>query len=97
VDHSAISIGWDVGGWNCDKNRDSRDALVVLDARPQRLGRPWRGTLRRSINDASSAAEFVASLLQLCDVPGIVPTSRVTISIEHPLFRFSQLDALNTL
>lgn len=25
---SSFSIGWDVGGWNCDKNGKSRDALV---------------------------------------------------------------------
>jgi len=24
-------IGWDVVGWNCDRNRASRDALVILD------------------------------------------------------------------
>jgi predicted HTH transcriptional regulator len=24
----SFSIGWDVGGWNCDKNGKSRDALV---------------------------------------------------------------------
>lgn len=24
-------IGWDVGGWNCDKYGLSRDALVLLD------------------------------------------------------------------
>ena len=32
ADASALFIGWDVGGWNCDKNPASRDALVVLDA-----------------------------------------------------------------
>ena len=25
-------IGWDVGGWNCEKNAKSRDALVILDS-----------------------------------------------------------------
>lgn len=28
---SVLLIGWDVGGWNCDRNRLSRDALVVVD------------------------------------------------------------------
>ena len=27
-----LFIGWDVGGWNCDNNADSRDAIVILDA-----------------------------------------------------------------
>ena len=26
-----FSIGWDVGGWNCDKNQRSRDAIVILN------------------------------------------------------------------
>ena len=24
-------VGWDVGAWHCDKNTNSRDAIVVLD------------------------------------------------------------------
>jgi hypothetical protein len=80
-----ISIGWDVGGWNCDNNAKSRDALVVLDGRPERLGRAWRGNLRRVINEASGTAEFVTMLLQLCDVHDVPPTSSVTISIDAPL------------
>lgn len=27
-----LFIGWDVGGWNCDRNASSRVALVVLDS-----------------------------------------------------------------
>ena len=27
-----LYIGWDVGGWSCEHNANSRDALVVLDA-----------------------------------------------------------------
>ncbi|WP_081139039.1 hypothetical protein [Halomonas sp. BC2] len=34
-----LYIGWDVGGWNCDHNPASRDALVVLDA-PQQVAWP---------------------------------------------------------
>ena len=33
-------IGWDVGGWNCDKNGKSRDAIVVLDSTPTIVGKP---------------------------------------------------------
>ena len=32
ADLDQLFIGWDVGGWNCDKNPTSRDALVVLHA-----------------------------------------------------------------
>lgn len=43
-------IGWDVGGWNCDHNRTSRDALCALtgdvwDALTL-VGVAWRGNLR---------------------------------------------------
>lgn len=24
-------IGWDVGAWDCDKNSNSRDAILILD------------------------------------------------------------------
>ena len=50
-------IGWDVGGWNCDKNGKSRDALVILDAGLNIVGQPWRGNLTDAINAASDSAE----------------------------------------
>ena len=31
-------LGWDVGGWNCDKNALSRDALVLLNAKGEWVG-----------------------------------------------------------
>jgi len=31
---NAYSIGWDVGGWNCDHNATSRDAIVILNEPP---------------------------------------------------------------
>jgi hypothetical protein len=51
-EHSTIGIGWDVGGWNCDKDSKSRDALVIVGARGELLGQPWRGNLRHVINEA---------------------------------------------
>jgi hypothetical protein len=50
---SAFYIGWDVGGWNCDKNGKSRDALVILDADMNLIGKPWRGNLSETINAAA--------------------------------------------
>lgn len=61
-----IYIGWDVGGWNCDKNPASRDALVVLDKQCRILGAPWRGNLRRVVNQANDSVDFIARLLALC-------------------------------
>ena len=45
----SFSIGWDVGGWNCDSNANSRDAIVILDDSLDIVGKPWRGSLREAI------------------------------------------------
>lgn len=81
-----IFIGWDVGGWNCDKNPASRDALVVLDAQHQLIGKPWRGNLRRCLNQASDSADFIARLLGLCalDSSGF-SSAPVVLAIDTPL------------
>lgn len=60
------AIGWDVGGWNCDRNATSRDALVILDPHRALVGKPWRGNLRRVIYESASTLEFVARLFELC-------------------------------
>lgn len=62
-------IGWDVGGWNCDKNPTSRDALVVLDAAGTKIGQPWRGNLRLTINAATTGTDFLTAILALCKLP----------------------------
>jgi hypothetical protein len=85
---SAYCIGWDVGGWNCDSNGKSRDAIVILDANRAIVGKPWRGNLRSAINSAASSAGFVAALFELCGAQGKVNAS-VTLAIDTPL-GFSQ-------
>lgn len=62
----SYSIGWDVGGWNCDHNSNSRDALVILDAAGHLVGRPWWGNLRTHINAAQDTSAFVSQLFALC-------------------------------
>lgn len=54
-----IFIGWDVGGWNCDRNTCSRDALVVLDSERNMIGQPWRDNVRRLINEAADRREWI--------------------------------------
>lgn len=78
-------IGWDVGGWNCDKNGKSRDALVILDGELQVIGKPWRGNLRATINAASRSDAFVDALLTLCGAPAFVGQAPVTLAIDTPL------------
>jgi predicted nuclease with RNAse H fold len=79
-----VFIGWDVGGWNCDKNPNSRDALVVLDGAGARVGQPWRGNLRRTLNTATTAADFLTAILALCKLPALAHTG-ATIAIDAPL------------
>ncbi len=81
-----LLIGWDVGGWNCDKNTKSRDALVVLDHQCQLLGKPWRGNLRQAINRAESSHSFIRELLKLCKIADVTDSlPAVTLAIDTPL------------
>lgn len=81
-----IFIGWDVGGWNCDKNPASRDALVILDQQRRILGSPWRGNLRGVINQAASSGDFVAQLLRLCALDDqSYAQAEVVLAIDTPL------------
>lgn len=85
----AYFIGWDVGGWNCDKNSKSRDAIVILDTHRGIVGQPWRGNLRSTINSAGDTAAFTAALFALCDAQATVGDTPVTLAIDTPL-GFSQ-------
>ncbi|AOG04114.1 DUF429 domain-containing protein [Bosea sp. RAC05] len=80
-----IAIGWDVGGWNCDRNGKSRDALVVLNANGLLMGKPWRGNLRALLNEAISAGDFVRGMLDRCKVPPHPVHDEVVIAIDAPL------------
>jgi len=83
---STLFMGWDVGGWNCDRNPASRDALVVLDAERRLVGKPWRGNLRRTINEASSTEQFVHGLLKLCGIDSAAHQApRLLMGIDTPL------------
>jgi hypothetical protein len=81
---SVFCIGWDVGGWNCDRNVKSRDALVVLDADLKIVGKPWRGNLREVINTATGSADWINRLFGLCNA---APPShiRVIVAVDTPL------------
>ncbi|MBJ9977652.1 hypothetical protein IAE35_16915 [Pseudomonas sp. S75] len=86
MEAEGLSIGWDVGGWNCDRNRLSRDALVVIDPHVRVLGKPWRGNLRELINRAQTTHAFVQGVLDLCEVPiTLRGESRVRLGIDTPL------------
>ncbi|HYQ39505.1 MAG TPA: hypothetical protein VER09_11270 [Pseudomonas sp.] len=87
---SPLLIGWDVGAWNCDKNPNSRDALVVLDSQRNLLGRPWRGSLRRLINQSVDTDDFLRRLLGLCGLEdNDCQSAPAVLAIDTPL-GFSQ-------
>jgi hypothetical protein len=82
---TAWFVGWDVGGWNCDKNGKSRDAIVILDANRKVIGKPWRGNLRLTINAAENTEAFVAAIFELCEVQTKAGHVPVTLAIDTPL------------
>ncbi len=77
-------IGWDVGGWNCDKNGKSRDAIVILNQNLEIVGKPWRGNLRVPINDNVSTKEWISALFSLCGVKA-TRFAQVFMAIDTPL------------
>jgi len=84
ADGDQVFIGWDVGGWNCDKNPASRDALVVLDSAGRQIGQPWRGNLRETLNAATTTADLLSAILALCKLP-LPCTTNATMAIDAPL------------
>lgn len=89
-----LAIGWDVGGWNCDKNGTSRDAVVILSASGELIGTPWRGNLRETLNRAGNTDDFIARLMRLCSLEASVPR-RVVLAIDAPLGLPAALIALH--
>lgn len=82
-------IGWDVGGWNCDKNSKSRDAIVILDASLAIVGQPWRGNLGSQINTAETSGAWIQALFQLCAADQPQTGLHFYLAIDIPL-GFSQ-------
>jgi len=83
--HTSYFIGWDVGGWHCDRNKNSRDAIVILDATLSVIGTPWRGNLRETINNANNALDFTRGLFAVCETDYPDTSSWCTLAIDTPL------------
>jgi len=54
-------MGWDAGGWNCDKNFKSRDAIVILNDDNEQVGKPFRGNLSKTI----SASQLFGGIIDI--------------------------------
>ena len=82
-------IGWDVGAWNCEKNANSRDALVVLNQQGELVGKPWRGNLRDTIAAAASYTDWLFTVAKLCHfddkMKAALTTQNVVMAIDTPL------------
>jgi predicted nuclease with RNAse H fold len=78
-------VGWDVGGWSCDRNRSSQDAVVVLDGERTVVGEPWRGNLRDVINRSTRSQDFIEELSNLCRAEPLREATGVTLAIDAPL------------
>lgn len=78
-------IGWDVGGWNCDKNGLSRDALVILNNSLDLVGDPWRGNLRMAINEATTSREWTNLLFDLCKAAAPTEGTAINLAVDTPL------------
>ena len=77
-------VGWDVGGWNCDRNANSRDSLAVLmvdDNRLARCGVVYRGNIRPGINEEQSITNIVN---RFCRTQ-IKQSDHITMAIDTPL------------
>lgn len=83
---SDLFVGWDVGGWNCDRNRQSMDGLCGLEvgaSGPVVVGKPWRGNVRDLLVAYEGAALIDALLLRL-DISAD-EGRHVTFAIDTPL------------
>jgi hypothetical protein len=81
-----LFLGWDVGAWNCDRNRKSRDALCALEIResgPVLLGKAWRGNLR-DLLVALEGSALVDALLERLHIAA-EEKRHLTIAIDTPL------------
>lgn len=87
-----LYIGWDVGGWNCEKNTNSRDAIVVLGEQGKLLGYSTWMNLKHYILEANSTDDFIISLLGLSNLD--YNGEDVVLAIDTPLGYSEEFRAL---
>jgi len=80
---SNLYVGWDVGGWNCDRNRTSRDAVCAIAGDLENLelvGIPWRGAIRAQLLNADGRPDFLLNLLEIHET-----FEHIVVAIDTPL------------
>ncbi len=78
-------VGWDVGGWHCERNSRSRDALCILveeDSEPHVKGKPWRGSLRKHLT--GNRTQVTEAILECCCIE-IESSSELIFAIDTSL------------
>lgn len=75
-------IGWDVGAWNCDKNKTSRDGIVILNEGGGIVCKK-RGSLRDLINSSETYQQFLTDLFKQCNLT--YQDQHVVLAIDAPL------------
>lgn len=75
-------LGWDVGGWNCDKNKSSRDAIVILNQRLEIIGKK-RGNIRELMNQSNGYEDFLTALFLECGAS--YQGEEIVLAIDTPL------------
>lgn len=75
-------IGWDVGAWNCDKNKSSRDGIVILNEDGGFVGKK-RGSLRDLINDSETDLQFLINLFKECNLT--YQGQHIVLAVDAPL------------
>lgn len=71
-----------MGGWNCDRNIASRDAVVILNDQIEVVGK-WRGNIRTWINEADVYQSFLFILFTKCGA--VYTNEEVIIAVDTPL------------
>lgn len=91
---SNFYIGWDVGGWNCDKNQKSKDAIVIIDSNFVICGMPWKGNLRDIILNSENTVDCISKIFNASNLD-YDNHSRVTLAIDTPLgFSMEYIDLI---
>jgi hypothetical protein len=86
MQEQSLYIGWDVGAWNCDRNKASRDAVVVVSDSEngglQFCGGVAALNLRPELNTCLGSA-LIDGFLRRCSVLSCLPVR--VIAVDTPL------------
>lgn len=86
MDSNKYYIGWDVGAWNCDKNKSSRDAIVIITP-DGKIVFGKRNNVKEWLNTSQTTKEILSQFFKHCGLQYY--DEEVVLAIDTPL-GFSQ-------